>query len=239
MITLNVDLDALLHGIVYLEAVSPVEGDEELSEEIENKYGFHELEVSSNGELLYLNHALIAGEKELEWLINAAKIFRGSYSVPKLGIKNASLQEVLKALTELLTLLGKSNVISFKTKWKFDEDFGDKYIPLPHLAYLTEINFYNYENELIDANEFWSYLFRLEYDLKDPNIPCGEKGIALKILYENLKEFLRVNPDYVWIFPTNKDAPKTHWWWHPELWNKNIDPFEVLNEVCPKLNPNN
>ena len=119
-------------------------------------------------------------------------------------------------------------------KWVMDKEFGDKYIPLPNLSYLTEINLYNYENELIDANEFWAYLFRWEYDLKDPSIPCKEKEQALKILWNNLREFLKGNPEYIWIFPSNKDAPKSHWWWHPELWNKNIDPLEVLRDVCSK-----
>ena len=119
-------------------------------------------------------------------------------------------------------------------KWVIDKEFGDKYIPLPNLSYLTEINLYNYENELIDANEFWAYLFRWEYDLKDPSIPCEEKEQALKILWNNLREFLKGNPEYIWIFPSNKDAPKSHWWWHPELWSKNIDPLEVLKNVCPK-----
>jgi hypothetical protein len=98
MITLDVDLEALLHGIVYLEAINPIEGDEALTEKLENTYGFQELEVSPNKELLYLNHALIAGGKELDWLTNIARIFKGSYSVPKLGIENAPLFKVFEAL---------------------------------------------------------------------------------------------------------------------------------------------
>jgi len=98
MITLDADLEALLHGIVYLEATNEVEGDEELTEEIENRYGFQELEVSPKKELLYLNHALIAGEKEWEWLIERSKVFKGIYSVPKLGLKNVPLYKVFEAL---------------------------------------------------------------------------------------------------------------------------------------------
>lgn len=98
MITLDVDLETLLHGIIYLEAVGNIEGDEALTEEMENRYGFQELEVSPNKELLYLNHALIAGEKEWDWLIKRSKVFRGTYSVPKLGLKNVPLYKVFEAL---------------------------------------------------------------------------------------------------------------------------------------------
>jgi hypothetical protein len=100
MITLDVDLEALLHGIVYLEALNNIEGDELLTEEIENKYGFQELEVSPRMELLYLRHALIAGEEELDWLVNAAKIFKGTYSVPQLKIENVPLYKVFEALKD-------------------------------------------------------------------------------------------------------------------------------------------
>jgi len=30
----------------------------------------------------------------------------------------------------------------------------------------------------------------------------------------------------------NKNAPLSHWWWYLELWDKNIDIYEVLRDVC-------
>ena len=102
MILLEVDLEALLHGIVRLEALNDLEGDEELSEAWEDKYGFQELEVSPKGELLFLNHTLIGGEKEFDWLIKTSKVFKGRYSVPEWGIENVPLYVVLRKLKEYL-----------------------------------------------------------------------------------------------------------------------------------------
>ncbi|GEM_PF-3413926 len=94
MIKLHLDLEALKKGFVYLEAENEIEWDEQLTEEFENKYGFQEIEVSPNRELLYLNHALLGGEKELNWLMEKARIFKGVYSVPELGLEKASLRKV-------------------------------------------------------------------------------------------------------------------------------------------------
>ena len=102
MILLEVDLEALLHGIVRLEALNDLEGDEELSEAWEDEYGFQELEVSPEGELLFLNHVLIGGLEEFDWLIEASKIFKGRYSVPELEIENVPLYVVLRKLREYL-----------------------------------------------------------------------------------------------------------------------------------------
>ena len=97
--------------------------------------------------------------------------------------------------------------------WIFDPKLGDKFVPLPHLGYITEINLYNYENEFITAADFWIYLFRFTDDIKDPQIPCWEKKIALKTLWENIGEFLNKNGDYIWIFPARKG--EKYWWWRP------------------------
>ena len=48
-----------MHRILYIEAIDPIEGDEKLSEELENKYGFQKLEVSPNEELLFRYQSLI------------------------------------------------------------------------------------------------------------------------------------------------------------------------------------
>ena len=104
MILLDIDLEALLHGVVRLEALNDLEGDEKLSETFEENYGFQELEVSPKGELLFLNHALIGGKEEFDWLIETSKVFKGRYSVPKLGIENAPLYEVLEKLKEFVRI---------------------------------------------------------------------------------------------------------------------------------------
>ena len=109
MILLNVDFEALLHGIVRLEALNDLEGDEELSEAWEDEYGFQELEVSPKGELLFLNHALIGGEEEFDWLIKASKVFKGRYSVPELGLEDVSLQTVLRDLRDYKKMFKEDN----------------------------------------------------------------------------------------------------------------------------------
>ena len=114
-------------------------------------------------------------------------------------------------------------------KWAFGE-LGEKYISLPHLSYITELNLYNLENELLDTLDFIPYYWRFEKDLKNPAIPCKEKEFALKVLFNNLKEIAQAQ----YSLPQNSDKPNLYWWWHPELWSENIDPLEVLKDVCPK-----
>ena len=102
---------------------------------------------------------------------------------------------------------------------------------LPNLWYIGLFNPKAWKSGDFVPGEEWSWFETLSEDIEDPNIPCEEKRKALTLLWENAKEFLKEG--YI---PLTYDPnrPKTHWWWHPELWSKNIDPLEVLRDVCPK-----
>ena len=114
--------------------------------------------------------------------------------------------------------------------WKVEE--GTKYANLPNLAYITEINLHNLENGELDVLELYPYLWRFDSDVENPEISCEEKRIALKILWDNIQEIKSVDSSWIDSFPKDEKALKTHWWWHPELWDKRIDIFEVLKNVC-------
>jgi hypothetical protein len=118
---------------------------------------------------------------------------------------------------------------TFQLKWTLGE-LGEKYLPLPHLGYITELNLYNLENELLDTLDFIPYYWRFEKDLKNPSIPCEEKKVALKVLLNNLKEIVQAQ----YSLPQDGQKPPIYWWWHPELWDKGMDPLEVLKDVCPQ-----
>jgi len=120
-------------------------------------------------------------------------------------------------------------VKSFQPKWVLGK-FGEKYIPLTYLGYITELNLYNLKNELLDTLDFIPYYWRFEKDLRKPSIPCEEKEFALKVLFNNLKEIIRVR----YFLPQNLKKPTYYWWWHPKLLNENIDPLRVLKTLCPK-----
>ena len=52
---------------------------------------------------------------------------------------------------------------------------------------------------------------------KSGNFVPGEEWSWFKTLSEDIED---------------PDKPKTHWWWHPELWKEDIDPIEVLKGIC-------
>jgi len=117
-----------------------------------------------------------------------------------------------------------------EVKWKLED--GTKYADLPHLAYITEVNLYNLESDDLDVSELYPYFWRLDDDLKDPSIPCEEKKLALKVLWDNLQEIKEKDSSWIEAFPKDDNAPIYHWWWHPEIWDKEIDIYEVLKDVC-------
>ena len=81
--------------------------------------------------------------------------------------------------------------------------------------------------DAFSGGEVLNMLMYLDEDIYDPSFSCEEKKEALKLLWENkdmLEEF-----EF-----KDENAPKSHWWWHPELWDKEIDIFEVLKDVCSK-----
>ncbi len=119
-----------------------------------------------------------------------------------------------------------------EVKWVVED--GTKYVDLPNLAYITEVNLYNLESEDLDVYEVYTYFWRFDEDIKDSSIPCEEKKTALKVLWENLKEIKAKDESWIDAFPKDENAPLSRWWWHPKLWNNNIDIYEVLKNVCPE-----
>ena len=102
---------------------------------------------------------------------------------------------------------------------------GIKVSPLEHVKHL--VSYWKKHGKEFSGGEVLNLLMFLDEDIYDPSFSCEEKKEALKLLWENkdmLEEFE---------FKDEK-APKTHWWWHPELWDKEIDIFEVLKDVCSK-----
>ena len=102
---------------------------------------------------------------------------------------------------------------------------------LPHLWYIGFFSPEAWESGEFTPGEEWAWFETFSEDIEDPKIPCEEKKKALKLLWRNIKKLLKEG------YPPLTDdpeRPQTHWWWHPELWSKNIDPLEVLKNVCPK-----
>jgi hypothetical protein len=100
---------------------------------------------------------------------------------------------------------------------------GVKVLPTEYVKEIVE--FWKKDYDGFSGGELINVLAFLDEDVHDPSIPCEDKKEALKLLWENkdmLEEF-----EF-----TLKDAPKSHWWWHPELWDKDIDIYEVLKDVC-------
>ena len=72
-VTLRVDLKALASRFVYSEATNGGACSERLTGHFETGFGLVEAEISSKGELLFLNHSLIGGKEELLWSIEVSK----------------------------------------------------------------------------------------------------------------------------------------------------------------------
>jgi hypothetical protein len=100
---------------------------------------------------------------------------------------------------------------------------------LPNLWYVGLFNVQNWENGGFTPGEEWSWFETLSEDLKDPSIPCEEKRKALLLLWNNVRKLLKEGYEPI---TYNEDYPTSHWWWHPELWDKGLDPLEVLNDIC-------
>jgi hypothetical protein len=101
---------------------------------------------------------------------------------------------------------------------------------LPNLWYIGLFNYRYWKSGDFIPGEEWSWFETLDKDIKDSSISCEEKRKALKLLWSNIKEFLRKGYKPISYYP---EKPETYWWWHPELWGKAIDPLEVLKEICP------
>lgn len=98
-----------------------------------------------------------------------------------------------------------------------------KVSPLEHVSHIVEA--WKNHGEEFSGGEVLNLLIALDEYIYNPSFSCEEKKKALKLLWENkdiLEEFE---------FEDEK-APLSHWWWHPKLWSKNIDIYEVLNDVC-------
>ena len=102
---------------------------------------------------------------------------------------------------------------------------------LPNLWYIGLFNFRNWESGEFSSGEEWSWFETFSEDIKDPSIPCEEKRKALLLLWRNAKKLLEEGYEPM---TYNDTYPTFYWWWHPELWGKNIDPLEVLKDVCTK-----
>jgi len=102
---------------------------------------------------------------------------------------------------------------------------------LPNLWYVALFNSNDWKSGNFTPGEEWSWFETLSEDIKDSSIPCEEKKKALLLLWKNAKKLLEEGYKPM---TYNEDYPISHWWWHPELWNKNIDPLEVLKDVCTK-----
>jgi len=100
---------------------------------------------------------------------------------------------------------------------------GVKVSPLKHVFHIVEA--WKDHGEEFSGGEVLNLLIALDENIYDPSFSCEEKREALKLLWENrdmLEEF-----EF-----KDENAPKSHWWWHPELWDKDIDIYEVLRNVC-------
>ncbi len=100
---------------------------------------------------------------------------------------------------------------------------GLKTSPLEHVEHIVKY-WKDYGHEFSGA-EVLNLLIALDDDIYEPSFSCEEKKKALELLWEN-KDMLEEFEFEL------KDAPKSHWWWHPELWDKDIDIYEVLKDVC-------
>jgi len=109
--------------------------------------------------------------------------------------------------------------------WKVED--GIKYVKLPNLTYITEVNLYNLENDELDVLELYPYFWRFDEDVKNPSIPREEKKLALQILWSNIQEIKNSDDSWIDAFPKSSEVSPFHWWWHPELWDKDIDIYEV------------
>ena len=105
---------------------------------------------------------------------------------------------------------------------------------LPNLWYIALINKDAWLKGEFVSGEEWSWFETFSEDIKDSSIPCEEKKKALSLLWKNIKDLL--NEGYEPI-TSDETKPSSHWWWHPELWNKDIDIYEVLKDVCPENKP--
>ncbi len=97
------------------------------------------------------------------------------------------------------------------------------------LDYLRAIDLRRWESgELIYEDIVYSFE-RLSEDILDTQIPLSEKKEALRRLQQALREFEEAG--YGELFLTNPSYPPSHWWWHPELWNGDLDIYSVLEEA--------
>lgn len=102
---------------------------------------------------------------------------------------------------------------------------GLKVSPPEHVEHI--IKYWKEYGEEFSGAEVLNLLIALDDGIYDPSFSCEEKRKALKLLWEN-KDMLEEFEFEL------KDAPPSHWWWHPELWDKDIDIYEVLKDVCPE-----
>lgn len=102
---------------------------------------------------------------------------------------------------------------------------GVQVSPLKYVSHIVEM--WKDHGEEFSGGEVLNMLIYLDEDIYNPSFSCEEKKKALGLLWENidiLKEF-----EF-----EDKNAPLSRWWWHPELWDKDIDIFEVLKNVYPE-----
>ena len=100
---------------------------------------------------------------------------------------------------------------------------GLKISPLEHVEDIVEA--WKDHGQEFSGAEVLNLLIALDDDIYEPSFPCEDKKKALKLLWEN-KDMLEEFEFEL------KDAPLSHWWWHPELWDKEIDIYGVLKDVC-------
>jgi len=103
-------------------------------------------------------------------------------------------------------------------------DMGLKISPLEHVEHIVKC--WKDHGQDFSGAEVLNLLIALDDDIYEPSFSCEEKKKALKLLWEN-KDMLEEFEFEL------KDAPSSHWWWHPELWDKSIDIYEVLKNICP------
>jgi len=102
-------------------------------------------------------------------------------------------------------------------------------MPESRLDYVSAVDLKKWESGELIYEDIIFVFIRLSEDVCDPLISEGEKRKALKTLWKALQEF--ESAGYGGFFLPNPSYPSSHWWWHPELWDDNLDIYGVLEDT--------
>jgi hypothetical protein len=89
---------------------------------------------------------------------------------------------------------------------QFQTKFYLHLVELKHLCYIGLFNYRYWKSGDFIPGEEWSWFETLDEDIKDSSIPCEEKRKALKLLWSNIKEFLRKGYKPISYYPEKPKA---------------------------------